>query len=67
MSKQILAWFLEQHLGEQAAQNGEEQRPLLCAQDTWQQIPLSTHGPLFNCPLKFQLSLKCNLPQKGKT
>lgn len=33
MSKQILVWFLEQHLGEQAAQKGEEQRPLLCAQD----------------------------------
>lgn len=49
MSKQISAWFLEQHLGEQAAQKGEEQRLLLCAQDTGQQIPFITHDSLFNC------------------
>lgn len=65
MSKQISAWFLEQHSGEQAAQKGEEQRPLICAQDTGQQIPFITHEPLFNCPLKLQLFLKS--PQEGKT
>lgn len=67
MSKQISAWFLEQHLGEQAAQKEEEQRPLLCAQDTGQQIPLIIHELLFNCPLTFHLPLKCTPTQKGKT
>lgn len=66
-SKQMSDWFLEQHLGEQAAQKGEEQRPQLCAQDTGQQIPLITCEPLFNCPLKFQWSFKYAPPQKGKT